>query len=131
MQVIHYSPLGHYAVHSDSGWPGHRSVSLVIYLKVPLKRGETCFVPQVPLLQAHGLEYAQRCKELQVSAGGLCPAVRKGDALIWANKWNQDGRLEVPGAHVACPVLQGTKWVASAWLDEAKPCPPGHICTDA
>eukprot|EP00434_Breviolum_minutum_P042107 symbB.v1.2.037464.t1/scaffold5536.1/size26037/1 len=45
LQVIRYSPGGHYAQHSDSGWPGHRLVSLLLYLRAPAAGGETCLLP--------------------------------------------------------------------------------------
>lgn len=132
MQVIRYTRGGHYAPHSDSGWPGHRTVSLLVYLSVPQLGGETCFFPDG---QGAGIEaikgislasYFAQCAQLMVAAGATCVSPAQGDVLAWQNTWQLGGALEVPRAHVACPVTQGEKWVASAWL--SAPCDPGSIC---
>eukprot|EP00928_Gymnodinium_smaydae_P042751 TRINITY_DN28754_c0_g1_i2.p1 TRINITY_DN28754_c0_g1~~TRINITY_DN28754_c0_g1_i2.p1 ORF type:complete len:359 (-),score=76.66 TRINITY_DN28754_c0_g1_i2:81-1157(-) len=158
MQVIRYDEGGHYAPHSDSGWPGHRLVSLLIYLQAPEKGGETCFLParraaavRRVVADAGGAAYARQCASRLVAAGAFCVSPRVGDAVAWENTWLEttgvgtsiggagaagasggsyedalEDSAEVPVAHVACPVIEGTKWVASGWVQE--PCAPGHIC---
>lgn len=132
LQVIRYDAGGHYAAHSDSGWPGHREISFLIYLEVPEAGGETCFLPGAPPMLPPDVGYAHRCAELLLAAGGDCPRVERGDALWWTNTWREeDGvatALDVPGAHAACPVRQGTKWVASGWLTRTAPCEDGAVC---
>ncbi|CAE8619904.1 unnamed protein product [Polarella glacialis] len=134
MQVIRYTRGGHYAPHSDSGWPGHREVSLLVYLRTPEVGGETCFFPDgddgaiVGVLQGvPASTYFRRCAQLLRAAGATCVSPSRGDALAWRNKWRNDGSLELPRAHAACPVQVGEKWVASAWVGE--PCDSTrHIC---
>eukprot|EP00747_Dinoflagellata_sp_TGD_P028618 gnl/TRDRNA2_/TRDRNA2_133376_c0_seq1.p1 gnl/TRDRNA2_/TRDRNA2_133376_c0~~gnl/TRDRNA2_/TRDRNA2_133376_c0_seq1.p1 ORF type:complete len:319 (-),score=61.03 gnl/TRDRNA2_/TRDRNA2_133376_c0_seq1:67-1023(-) len=119
LQVIRYTVGGHYAPHSDSGWPGHRTLSILIYLHRPEAGGETCFLPGelLPSLLAKGLEsYSLRCSNALEAEGALCLAPARGEAVVWPNLWRGDGTLELPGAHAACPVRSGEKWVASAWL---------------
>ena len=70
--------------------------------------------------------YLQHCAQLLTQLGARCFPVRPGWVLAWSNRWRLDGSLEGVGAHVACPVLKGSKWVASAWLN--KRCPTGRVC---
>ena len=112
LQVIRYGPGGHYSAHSDSGWPGHRPLSVLIYLRAPGPGfgGETCFVSEAALqAPAATAGYAQRCARVLEAAGSTCFTPARGDALVWANVWEtgETGGLQVPGAHAACPVLPG------------------------
>ena len=44
LRVLRYGQHGHYAQHSDSGWPGHREVSFLFHLRAPESGGETCLL---------------------------------------------------------------------------------------
>eukprot|EP00929_Paragymnodinium_shiwhaense_P085647 TRINITY_DN46065_c0_g1_i2.p1 TRINITY_DN46065_c0_g1~~TRINITY_DN46065_c0_g1_i2.p1 ORF type:complete len:291 (+),score=3.98 TRINITY_DN46065_c0_g1_i2:153-1025(+) len=44
LQLLSYDAAGHYAPHSDSGWPGHRPATLLVYLLPPAEGGHTCFL---------------------------------------------------------------------------------------
>ncbi|CAE7205699.1 P4htm [Symbiodinium sp. CCMP2592] len=129
LQVIRYTKNGHYAPHSDSGWPGHRRLSFLVYLQAPIKGGETCLLPAAWNFTLHPWgagRYRRHCAELLQAVGAVCLRPVPGRLLAWRNDWNADGSLEVPGAHVACPVVEGEKWVASAWASQT--CDQGTVC---
>eukprot|EP00931_Biecheleriopsis_adriatica_P101601 TRINITY_DN76704_c0_g1_i1.p1 TRINITY_DN76704_c0_g1~~TRINITY_DN76704_c0_g1_i1.p1 ORF type:complete len:134 (-),score=10.61 TRINITY_DN76704_c0_g1_i1:170-544(-) len=119
-------------MHSDTGWPGHRLVSLLVYLRTPDAGGETCFFPENSrsfekiLSDVPASAYVRNCADILRSAGATCVSPAKGEALAWRNAWRNDGSLEVPGPHAACPVRSGEKWVGSAWFSE--PCKDGEVC---
>lgn len=119
LQVIRYRRNGHYAPHSDAGWPGHRPISLLIYLRTPGRGGQTCFLPAMAaesLRELSVASYNRSCHAALGSHGAVCVAPARGDALLWHNEWRLDGSVEVPRPHAACPVIEGEKWVASGWL---------------
>eukprot|EP00927_Polykrikos_kofoidii_P048563 TRINITY_DN42827_c0_g1_i1.p1 TRINITY_DN42827_c0_g1~~TRINITY_DN42827_c0_g1_i1.p1 ORF type:complete len:413 (-),score=56.20 TRINITY_DN42827_c0_g1_i1:268-1506(-) len=133
LQVIHYGARGHYAPHSDSGWPGHRPFSVLVYLETPPRDdpaagGETCFLPLAKspadlhiARRVDAAAYARRCApSLVATRAATCVTPALGDAVVWHSHWRGSSGLEVPGAHVACPLLRGEKWVASAWTQGAR-----------
>lgn len=128
--VVHYTTGGHYAVHSDSGWPGHRPITVLVSLRVPSEGGETCFVPESVLKTGLNIlddaAYEHDCAGVLTALGAVCVSLARGDLLVWRNTWREEGVLEVPSPHTACPVRRGEKWVLNGWLTQS--CKRGHIC---
>ncbi|XP_075553973.1 prolyl 4-hydroxylase subunit alpha-2-like [Dermacentor variabilis] len=121
MQVVNYGVGGHYSPHADYTLPhepttdqdmtlGQRAATWLMYLSDVRRGGSTIF----PSL-------------------GLEVQAKEGRALFWINllpKPSNDSRFEPnpslrtrsPGdertKHGACPVLVGSKWIATKWIHE-------------
>ncbi|KAH8267691.1 hypothetical protein KR026_003421 [Drosophila bipectinata] len=113
LQVANYGIGGHYEPHWDS-FPenhvydegddrGNRIATGIYYLSDVEAGGGTAF-PFLPLL--------------------VTP--EKGSLLFWYNL-HASGDQDYRTKHAACPVLQGSKWIANVWIRErnqhnVKPC---------
>ncbi|KAL1444912.1 hypothetical protein MTO96_045321 [Rhipicephalus appendiculatus] len=119
-QVANYGLGGHYTAHNDARdfeqaadvWytrNGNRVATMLLYLTDVSRGGATAFV------------------HLQ-----LAVKPRRGSALFWYDLapysgndgpvhfsfWHQKRAVEQLTAHVGCPVLWGTKWIATKWIRE-------------
>ncbi|KAH7941020.1 hypothetical protein HPB49_009315 [Dermacentor silvarum] len=121
MQVVNYGVGGHYSPHADYTLPheattdqelplGQRAATWLMYLSDVRRGGSTIFP---------GL--------------GLEVEAKEGRALFWINllpkpsnesrfERNPSNRTRSPGdertKHGACPVLVGSKWIATKWIHE-------------
>ncbi|KAH8037973.1 hypothetical protein HPB51_020254 [Rhipicephalus microplus] len=119
-QVANYGLGGHYTPHDDANsfdqiadeWDtgsGNRVATMLLYLTDVALGGATAFT------------------HLK-----LAVKPRRGSALFWYDLapysgndrpihfsfWHQRKTLEVLTKHVGCPVLWGTKWIATKWIRE-------------
>ncbi|XP_077497740.1 prolyl 4-hydroxylase subunit alpha-3-like [Amblyomma americanum] len=104
LQVLNYGIGGHYDAHIDplDAWVteayGERLATLLVYLSDVAEGGATAF-----------------------TEAGLSIAPRLGSALFWFNlKENSAGLWERDRStmHGSCPVLRGSKWIATLWIHE-------------
>ncbi|XP_041447574.1 prolyl 4-hydroxylase subunit alpha-2 [Drosophila obscura] len=113
LRVLNYGIGGQYYIHEDCVQPQphvepfpkeYRLATVLLYLSDVRLGGYTSF----PVL---GL--------------GIRPS--RGSALVWHNA-NNAGNCDFKALHAACPVLLGTRWVASKWISgsggqwRGKPC---------
>ncbi|XP_077519850.1 prolyl 4-hydroxylase subunit alpha-1-like [Amblyomma americanum] len=109
LQLLNYGVGGHYMQHMDpvDSWlvpfNGDRLATLLVYLSDVAEGGATAF----PLV-------------------GLSITPRRGSALFWFNlkenatgHWQQDESTQ----HGSCPVLRGSKWIATIWIHERAQAP--------
>lgn len=97
--IIQYDPTDEYGSHCDADCAGEsytprgRVATAVLYCKVADKGGGTSFTKADVFVKP-----------------------RKGDVTFFAYK-GTDGRMD-PGftEHSGCPVIEGEKWVTTAWL---------------
>ncbi|KAH7949498.1 hypothetical protein HPB49_011635 [Dermacentor silvarum] len=119
-QVANYGVGGHYTPHLDAhGFgevadsvdtaDGNRLATTLMYLTDVAAGGATAFVKL-----------------------GIAVKPRVGDALFWYDLepydgddapqqfsfWHQKRRTEDLSLHVGCPVLWGSKWIATKWIRE-------------
>ncbi|KAH7944476.1 hypothetical protein HPB52_020107 [Rhipicephalus sanguineus] len=108
-QVANYGLGGHYTAHNDARdfeqvadeWytrDGNRVATMLLYLTDVSLGGATAFV------------------RLQ-----LAVKPRRGSALFWPihfDFWHQKKTQQQLTRHVGCPVLWGTKWIATKWIRE-------------
>ncbi|XP_077535786.1 prolyl 4-hydroxylase subunit alpha-1-like [Haemaphysalis longicornis] len=119
-QVSHYGLGGHYSPHVDSRYfnqtaaqlhdeEGNRLATMLFFLSDVPAGGATAFV------------------EL-----GVAVKLRAGDALFWFDVqpyeesdfprqfsfWHQKRAPDSKTLHVGCPVLRGSKWIATKWIHE-------------
>ncbi|XP_033228123.1 prolyl 4-hydroxylase subunit alpha-1-like [Belonocnema kinseyi] len=105
LQVTHYDVGGFYVEHFDFVpdtdteffeivGTGNRIATVLFYMNDVEQGGETVFT------------------ELNVT---ISP--KKGSAVFWYNL-KRNGSGDVLTYHAACPVLSGTKWIATSWLHE-------------
>lgn len=92
--VLRYQHGGEYRAHSDalSGTDNQRIATVILYLNVDYRGGETRFVET-----------------------GLTVRGRIGDALLFRNV-TADGRPDPLSRHAGLPIEQGTKWIATRWI---------------
>ncbi|KAL1424478.1 hypothetical protein MTO96_020116 [Rhipicephalus appendiculatus] len=103
LQVVNYAPGGHYSVHMDpldkEDELGERLASLLVYLSDVKQGGSTAF-PQADL--------------------SIRP--RRGSALFWFNLKQDPAasarQIDYSATHGSCPVLRGSKWIATLWIHE-------------
>ncbi|KAL1445678.1 hypothetical protein MTO96_044886 [Rhipicephalus appendiculatus] len=123
-QVANYGLGGHYTPHDDAldfeqtadEWgtrDGNRVATMLLYLTDVSRGGATAFV------------------HLQ-----LAVKPRRGSALFWYDLapysgndgpvhfsfWHQKRAVQKLTTHVGCPVLWGTKWIATKWIRERQQC---------
>ncbi|XP_077535789.1 prolyl 4-hydroxylase subunit alpha-1-like [Haemaphysalis longicornis] len=119
-QVSNYGLGGHYTPHLDSAYlndvadnlhqeRGNRLATMLFFLSDVTAGGATAFV------------------EL-----GIAVKPRAGDALFWFDVepyegtdfprdfsfWHQKRSPDFKTLHVGCPVLRGSKWIATKWIRE-------------
>ncbi|XP_077535783.1 prolyl 4-hydroxylase subunit alpha-1-like [Haemaphysalis longicornis] len=119
-QVSNYGLGGHYTPHVDSRSffqiastqlqeRGNRLATMLFFLSDVMAGGATAFV------------------EL-----GIAVKPRAGDALFWFDVepyegsdfpqhfsfWHQKRAPDLKTMHVGCPVLRGSKWIATKWIHE-------------
>ncbi|XP_064549963.1 prolyl 4-hydroxylase subunit alpha-2 isoform X1 [Drosophila montana] len=113
LQIANYGIGGHYEPHMDS-FPDSYDYSLNMYKTNRL---------------ATGIYYLSN-----VEAGGgtafpflpLLVTPERGSLLFWYNL-HRSGDPDYRTKHAACPVLQGSKWIANVWIrlsnqDQVRPC---------
>ncbi|EDW67591.2 prolyl 4-hydroxylase subunit alpha-2 isoform X1 [Drosophila virilis] len=113
LQVMNYGLSGHYALHTDyfntaeliapESPTGDRIATVLFYLSDVEQGGDTVF-PRIE--QAFKPE--------------------RGKALLWYNL-HRNGTGDKRTEHGACPVLVGSKWIMTQWINErpqlfARPC---------
>ncbi|KAK8766517.1 hypothetical protein V5799_006702 [Amblyomma americanum] len=104
VQVLNYGIGGHYGEHTDLLGPwtmetyGERLATLLVYLSDVAEGGATAF-----------------------TMAGLSVTPRLGSALFWFNLKETRAGLWEPDlstTHGSCPVLRGSKWIATLWIHE-------------
>ena len=115
--VLKYEKGQHYDSHYDVFDPeqygvqkSNRVATVLIYLEAPEEGGETIF----PLEGENGLKNIGRI-DYKSCEMGLKYKPRKGDAVLF---WSitPEGKIDKHSLHGGCPVIQGTKWVATKWI---------------
>jgi len=115
LQLIHYGPGDEYRPHHDWFDPllpgsaaslargGQRVGTFVVYLQAPISGGGTRFP----------------------AAGGLLVQPQPGRA-VWFRNVHSDGVPDAATLHAGDPVIEGSKWIVTAWLRERawRPSPP-------
>ena len=97
MQILRYRPGQQYHPHFDwLGEANRRILTALIYLNEDYEGGETRFVKT-----------------------GLIVKGRTGDVLLFRNI-GKDGGLDPLSEHAGQPVTNGTKYLASRWIREAR-----------
>ncbi|XP_049513836.1 prolyl 4-hydroxylase subunit alpha-3-like [Dermacentor silvarum] len=103
LQVLNYAVGGHFNEHtdplSDEDEKGERLATLLVYLNDVDRGGSTAF-PRADL--------------------SIRP--RRGSALFWFNLKQEPAerqrQIDYSTTHGACPVLRGSKWIATLWIHE-------------
>ncbi|XP_030371019.1 prolyl 4-hydroxylase subunit alpha-1 [Scaptodrosophila lebanonensis] len=114
LSVLNYGMAGQYIYHHDCGFnekemprshfpKGNRLATVLFYLSEVALGGATSF------------------PELNISV-----AAKPGNALLWHNLDNA-GNCDPRSLHSACPVILGSRWVATKWINipdqwRTKPC---------
>lgn len=126
-QVLAYDgPGAFYRPHSDLfhdnaslAVGGQRVATVVLYLTTPLAGGETVF-PDAVAKVGDGLEAARRGLPSppkgwsECARKGAAVAATAGDAVLFYSS-TPDGGTDA-ARHGSCPVLEGSKWVATKWV---------------
>jgi prolyl 4-hydroxylase len=88
----------------------NRIATMITYLDAPDEGGETIFPAEgrSGFSKMANLDY-NKCDQ------GYRYKPRKGDALLFWSL-NPDGSFDDRSLHGACPVISGTKWVATKWM---------------
>ena len=126
-QILAYDgPGAFYRPHSDLFFDnaslavgGQRVATIVMYLTTPDAGGETVF-PDAAAKVGDGAEARRR--GLPAPPGGWSPCARQGaavaavagDAVLFYSS-TPDGGTDA-AKHGSCPVLRGSKWVATKWV---------------
>lgn len=127
--VLKYVDGQHYHSHYDAfaeseygAQSSQRIATVLLYLTDVEEGGETTF-----LLEGEGGE--ARLREIDYTAcnaTGILVRPRRGDALLFWSA-HPDGSIDKHSLHGGCPVLKGTKWVATKWLrNRCLDCPKTH-----
>jgi len=97
--IIQYNPSDEYAPHCDADCSGEtytshgRVATAVLYCKVAERGGGTSFTKSDVFVKP-----------------------RKGDVTVFTYK-GEDGKMDTGYTeHSGCPVLEGEKWITTAWL---------------
>ena len=115
--ILRYELGQHYDAHHDvfrATEYGHQSsnriATVLVYLAAPEEGGETIFP-----LEGPGGERNMRGYDFKTCDRGYLYKPRAGDAvLFWSVKPN--GEFDNQSLHGGCPVIAGTKWVATKWI---------------
>lgn len=100
LQILRYRPGQQYHPHVDwLGEANRRILTALLYLNEDYEGGETRFVKT-----------------------GLTVRGRKGDVLLFRNV-GRDGNLDPLSEHAGLPVTNGTKYLATRWIREARHAP--------
>lgn len=114
--VLKYNNMQHYDSHMDSfdpkdfgPQPSQRVATVLLYLSDVEAGGETVFKHQGKDGESRQIQDWRNCE------GDFKYKPRRGDAVLF---WSVKPWLEIdPHAlHGGCPVIAGTKWVATKWL---------------
>ncbi|XP_050033049.2 uncharacterized protein [Dermacentor andersoni] len=103
LQVLNYAVGGHYNEHTDplndDNDKDERLATLLVYLNDVDRGGSTAFP------RAH-----------------LAIRPHRGSALFWFNlkqePTTRKRRIDYSSTHGSCPVLRGSKWIATLWIHE-------------
>jgi hypothetical protein len=100
-----------------------RAVTLLLYLsEVP--RGGNTSMPYVPASTASGSgDGFRRDHDDPCDATRFYQMVPKTGAALAFYSLHEDGTEDPTALHMGCPVLEGTKWVATKWLMVPLPFP--------
>jgi hypothetical protein len=100
-----------------------RAVTLLLYLsEVP--RGGNTSMPYVPASTASGSgDGFRRGHDDPCDATRFYQMVPKTGAALAFYSLHEDGTEDPTALHMGCPVLEGTKWVATKWLMVPLPFP--------
>lgn len=115
--MLRYELGEHYDAHHDvfrsteyGKQSSNRIATVLVYLEAPEEGGETIF-------PAEGEDGPDRIRgyNFKTCDRGYRYKPRRGDAvLFWSLKPN--GEFDERSLHGGCPVVSGTKWVATKWI---------------